>query len=336
MFLRKPASTLNPADLIWTCGGLDLEVDPGPTPSVHLFLFARPCHAGRTRFLLFNYWKVFLTWVTGTRCQEELCKPGDVAPACLRRRESRNIALVWVVLPPTPPLRTGLQSTKYTSLPTTLPWSNKSPEWYIYTARRNALGSRKWKAGLVIILILRRLTQTSIQSRLWSSTVRAGHAGRFLLNESCPIWKWLRAVWKWIRSNQRNVLRWRKSTQRDGDCAASTQLTKGCFALGWNFTMRQRKDTNYCRWTYFDLLKAYKRNSHVQPHKMRLSGKITNAKSSWCMTHTHKCWLKDSNQPSSCCRHSDIMTARRLTKRSHDDDLATFISSCLSKPVELM
>lgn len=92
---------------------------------------------------------------------------------CGAEREPQyRSGLVFVLLS----LRTGLQSTRYAA-PTHLPWSNKSPVWYIYTARRNALGSRKWKAALVIILILRRLTQTSIQ---WSPVIeRRAHRSRW-------------------------------------------------------------------------------------------------------------------------------------------------------------
>lgn len=171
-----------------------------PTPSVHLLLFTSPCHAGRTRFLLFNYWKVFLPWVTGSRCQEELHRPETLpqlvcvgeGAAITRWFGGFFVGFFFASLDRTPVHE--VRSSPPRPPPSCSP-GNKSPVWYIYTARRNALGSRKWKAALVIILILRRLTQTSIHSRWWSSTVRTGHAGRFLLlNESCPIWKWMRAV----------------------------------------------------------------------------------------------------------------------------------------------
>lgn len=143
-----------------------LKVGPGPTPSVHLFLFTSPCHAGRTRFLLFNYWKVFLTWVTGARCQEELFtgRRRCLSLSALQREPQYRSALVFSRLF-RPDSSRAARPTGYAG-PPLLPRSNKSPVWCICAARRNALGSRKWKPASVIILILRRLTQTSIQGPL--------------------------------------------------------------------------------------------------------------------------------------------------------------------------
>lgn len=137
----------------------------GATPLMHLFLWTSPCHASRTRFLLFNYWKVFLTWVTARRCQEELYKP-EKLPELVQTAEAfyswgEAIISFLLVFPAsfdrTFVVQCGLQGIQ-------APLCNKSPVWY--SARRNALGSRNWKPGLVIILILRRLTQTSIQIQL--------------------------------------------------------------------------------------------------------------------------------------------------------------------------
>lgn len=120
-----------------------LKVGPGPTPSVHLFLFTSPCHAGRTRFLLFNYWKVFLTWVTGARCQEELFTGRRRCPSlsALPREPQYRSALVFFRLF-RPDSSRAARPTGYTA-PPPLPRSNKSPVWYIYTRR----GGMLWGAG---------------------------------------------------------------------------------------------------------------------------------------------------------------------------------------------